>query len=145
MAHKRFADEVRSQVQEAIDAGASALIDPSLFTRDDGSDAYLAPQILINVDHTMRIMIDESFGPVVGIMKVSGDEDAIELMNDSEFGLTVSIWTKDTQAARDIGRQIETGTVFMNRCDYLDPALCWTGCKSTGRGGHPCPCWVMTA
>lgn len=134
MAHKRFADEVRGQISEALEAGATALIDPALFPRDTGEDAYLAPQILVGVDHTMRVMLDESFGPVVGIMKVASDEEAIALMNDSEFGLTASIWTKDAQVAADIGGQIETGTVFMNRCDYLDPALCWTGCKSTGRG-----------
>ncbi|MBL4725478.1 MAG: aldehyde dehydrogenase family protein, partial [Rhizobiaceae bacterium] len=134
MAHLRFATEVRAQIKEAIDAGAKALIDPALFPRDNGTDAYLAPQILVDVDHSMRVMRDESFGPVVGIMKVSSDEEAIELMNDSNFGLTASIWTKDTQAVADIGRQIQTGTVFMNRCDYLDPALCWTGCKDTGRG-----------
>lgn len=134
MAHLRFATEVRAQIKEAIDAGAKALIDPALFPRDNGTDAYLAPQILVDVDHSMRVMRDESFGPVVGIMKVSSDEEAIELMNDSNFGLTASIWTKDTQAAADIGRQIQTGTIFMNRCDYLDPALCWTGCKDTGRG-----------
>jgi acyl-CoA reductase-like NAD-dependent aldehyde dehydrogenase len=134
MAHQRFADEVRSQISEAVGDGATALIDSSLFARDTGEDAYLAPQILVNVDHSMRVMKDESFGPVVGIMKVSGDEQAIELMNDSEFGLTASLWTNDAQAAATIGRQIKTGTIFMNRCDYLDPALCWTGCKSTGRG-----------
>ena len=134
MAHKRFADEVRAQIAEAISDGATALIDSSLFARDKGDDAYLAPQILINVDHSMRVMRDESFGPVVGIMKVSGDEEAIELMNDSEFGLTAAIWTRDVEAAQVIGRQINTGTIFMNRCDYLDPSLCWTGCKSTGRG-----------
>jgi acyl-CoA reductase-like NAD-dependent aldehyde dehydrogenase len=82
----------------------------------------------------MRVMRDESFGPVVGIMPVKDDEEAIRLMNDSRFGLTASIWTKDAQAAEAIGDRIETGTVFMNRCDYLDPALCWTGCKDTGRG-----------
>jgi acyl-CoA reductase-like NAD-dependent aldehyde dehydrogenase len=134
MAHKRFADEVRAQISEAIEQGARPLIDPALFTRDNGKDAYLAPQILVDVDHSMRVMMDESFGPVVGIMKVSGDEEAIKLMNDSEFGLTASIWSKDAEAVQKIGRQIETGTIFMNRCDYLDPALCWTGCKSTGRG-----------
>lgn len=134
MANKRFAAVVRAQVAEAVAAGAKPLIDPSLFPADDGG-AYLAPQILINVDHSMRVMTKESFGPVVGIMKVSGDAEAISLMNDSPYGLTCSIWTKDVDAAASIGAQIETGTVFMNRCDYLDPALCWTGCKDTGRGG----------
>lgn len=134
MAQKRFADEVRAQISEALAAGATSVIDRTKFTRDNGEDAYLAPEILVNVDHSMRVMRDESFGPVVGIMKVSSDTEAIALMNDSEFGLTASIWTQDAEAAAEIGRQIETGTIFMNRCDYLDPALCWTGCKDTGRG-----------
>ena len=133
MAHVRFARIVREQVAEAVAAGAKPLIDPALFPADDGG-AYLAPQILVNVDHSMRVMTEESFGPVVGIMKVSGDEEAIALMNDCHYGLTASIWTADTEAAAEIGARIETGTVFMNRCDYLDPALCWTGCKDTGRG-----------
>jgi acyl-CoA reductase-like NAD-dependent aldehyde dehydrogenase len=134
MAHKRFAEEVRAQTNEAIAAGAKPLIDPALFPEDDGG-AYLMPQILVDVDHSMRVMRDESFGPVVGIMKVKDDDEAIKLMNDSEFGLTASLWTKDIERAKRIGDQIETGTVFMNRADYLDPALCWTGCKNTGRGG----------
>jgi len=134
MAHVRFADEVRAQTKEAIVAGAKPLIDPALFPQDDGG-AYLMPQILVDVDHSMRVMRDESFGPVVGIMKVKDDAEAIKLMNDSEFGLTASLWTKDVARAQAVGDQIETGTVFMNRCDYLDPALCWTGCKNTGKGG----------
>lgn len=134
MAHLRFADEVRAQISEAVAAGATALIDPALFPKDTGDTAYLAPQILVDVDHSMRVMRDESFGPVVGIMKVSSDAEATRLMNDSVFGLTASIWTADAEAAETIGRGIDTGTIFMNRCDYLDPALCWTGCKETGRG-----------
>lgn len=134
MANKRFAAVVRAQIAEAIAAGAKPLIDPKLFPEDDGG-AYLAPQILVNVDHSMRVMMEESFGPVVGIMKVKDDAEAIRLMNDSPYGLTASIWTQDYETAQAIGRQIETGTVFMNRADYLDPALCWTGCKDTGRGG----------
>ena len=134
MAHKRFAAEVRAQTQEAIQAGARPLIDPALFPQDDGG-AYLMPQILVDVTHEMRVMRDESFGPVVGIMKVKDDAEAIALMNDSEFGLTASLWTQDVARAAALGAQIETGTVFMNRADYLDPGLCWTGCKNTGRGG----------
>ncbi|MBC2837023.1 aldehyde dehydrogenase family protein [Paragemmobacter straminiformis] len=134
MANKRFAAVVRGQVAEAIAAGAKPLIDPANFPADDGG-AYLAPQILVNVDHSMRVMTEESFGPVVGIMKVKDDEEAIRLMNDSPYGLTASIWTNDYDTAAAIGARIETGTVFMNRADYLDPALCWTGCKDTGRGG----------
>ncbi|MGL4309264.1 MAG: aldehyde dehydrogenase family protein, partial [Paracoccaceae bacterium] len=133
MANRRFAATVRAQIAEAVAAGAKPLIDPALFSADDGG-AYLAPQVLVNVDHSMRVMTEESFGPVVGIMKVRDDEEAIRLMNDSPYGLTASIWTQDYDTAAAIGRRIETGTVFMNRADYLDPALCWTGCKDTGRG-----------
>lgn len=134
MANKRFAKVVRDQIAEAVAAGAKPLIDPANFPADDGG-AYLAPQVLVNVDHSMRVMMEESFGPVVGIMKVKDDADAIRLMNDSPYGLTASIWTEDYDTAAAIGAQIETGTIFMNRADYLDPALCWTGCKDTGRGG----------
>jgi len=134
MAHRRFADEVRAQTREAVAKGARGLISSKHFKTDDGG-TYLAPQILVDVDHTQRVMRDESFGPVVGIMKVKDDDEAVQLMNDSDFGLTASLWTADTDRAATIGRRIETGTVFMNRCDYLDPALCWTGCKDTGKGG----------
>ncbi len=134
MANKRFAKVVREQIAEAVAQGAKPLIDPALFPADDGG-AYLAPQILVNVDHSMRVMMEESFGPVVGIMKVKDDAEALRLMNDSPYGLTASIWTQDYDTAAKLGEQVETGTVFMNRADYLDPALCWTGCKDTGRGG----------
>jgi len=134
MAHKRFADEARAQVAEAIADGATALIDQALFPEDDGG-AYLAPQILTHVTHDMRVMRDETFAPVVGIVKVSDDEEAIKLMNDSDFGLTASLWTQDAERAAAIGARLQTGTVFMNRADYVDPGLCWTGCKGTGRGG----------
>ncbi len=133
MAHVRFADEVRAQTAEAINDGAKAHIHPAHFPKDSG--AYLMPQILTNVTHDMRVMREESFGPVVGIMSVKTDAEAIRLMNDSNFGLTASLWTQDPARAEHIADQIETGTVFMNRADYLDPALCWTGCKDTGRGG----------
>ena len=133
MAHIRFANEVRAQTQEAIKDGAKAHIDPCLFPMDGG--AYLMPQILTDVTHDMRIMREESFGPVVGIMSVKNDKEAIKLMNDSNFGLTASLWTEDINRAEAIADRIDTGTAFMNRADYLDPALCWTGCKDTGRGG----------
>ena len=134
MAHKRFADEARAQVAEAIADGATPMIDASLFPEDDGG-AYMAPQILTDVTQDMRVMGDETFGPVVGIMKVKDDEEAIHLMNDSDFGLTASLWTQDVDRATAIGARLQTGTVFMNRADYVDPGLCWTGCKGTGRGG----------
>jgi acyl-CoA reductase-like NAD-dependent aldehyde dehydrogenase len=125
---------VRKQVASAVRAGARAHIDPKSFPRDKRGTPYMAPQVLTSVTHRMSVMMDESFGPVVGIMKVSGDEEALELMNDSPYGLTAAIWTQDVDAARAIGDEIQTGTVFMNRCDYLDPALTWTGVKDTGRG-----------
>lgn len=134
MANKRFAKVVREQIADAVSKGAKTLVDPKLFPQDDGG-AYLMPQILINVDHSMAFMKDETFGPAVGIMKVKSDEEALSLMNDSPYGLTASLWTKDPERAARIGRDIETGTVFMNRADYLDPALCWTGVKETGKGG----------
>ncbi len=133
MANIRFARLVRDQIAEAVAMGATPLIDPKLFPTDDGG-AYLAPQILTNVTHAMRVMREESFGPVVGIMSVKDDAEALALMNDSPYGLTASLWTKDSDRAARIGRQIDTGTVFQNRADYIDPAVCWTGCKDTGRG-----------
>ncbi|HFQ15319.1 MAG TPA: aldehyde dehydrogenase family protein [Rhodobacteraceae bacterium] len=132
MASTRFADEVRAQINDAVAHGAVAHVAP--FPEDDGG-AYLTPQILTNVNHSMRVMREESFGPVVGIMPVRDDDEAVRLMNDSEYGLTASIWTRDAEAAEALGARIETGTVFMNRADYVDPGLCWTGCKLTGKGG----------
>jgi len=133
MAQVRSADAVRAQTAEAIAAGATAHIDPAGFLQDGG--AYLMPQILTGVTHDMRVMREESFGPVVGIMPVKDDAEATALMNDSDYGLTASLWTQDAARAEAIADRIETGTVFMNRADYLDPGLCWTGCKDTGRGG----------
>ncbi len=131
MANIRFADLARRQIADAVAKGATAHIET--FAEDDGG-TYLTPQILTDVTHDMEVMREETFGPVVGIMSVRDDDEAIRLMNDSRFGLTCSIWTADTARADEIGHRVETGTVFMNRCDYLDPGLCWTGCKDTGRG-----------
>ena len=128
------ADFARAQVDEAVAAGARALIDPSNFPGNEPGTPYFAPQVLVDVDHSMRVMTEETFGPVMGVMKVSGDQQAIELMNDSEFGLTAAIFTQDEAAAIEIGDCVNTGTWFMNRCDYLDPALAWTGVKNSGRG-----------
>jgi acyl-CoA reductase-like NAD-dependent aldehyde dehydrogenase len=134
MARARDADFVREEIAKAVAQGAKPLIDSAHFQADEPGTAYLAPQVLVDVDHSMSVMRDESFGPVVGIMPVTSDEQAIELMNDSPFGLTASIWTSDEERAVRIGNQVETGTLFMNRCDYLDPALAWTGVKETGKG-----------
>ena len=134
MAATRFADIVRGHCAEAVGKSARPLVDPSRFSADRPGTAYLAPQVLIDVDHTMRVMTEESFGPIVGIMKVQSDDEALRLMNDSPYGLTASIWTQDVQAAERIGDGVMTGTLFMNRCDYIDPELAWTGVKDTGRG-----------
>lgn len=128
------ADAVRAQIAAALAAGARQVVDLSGFGSDRPGSPYLAPQILVDVDHAMDVMREESFGPVVGIMAVDSDDEAIRLMNDSPYGLSASIWTADLDAARAIGSELETGTVFMNRADHLDPALAWTGVKDTGRG-----------
>ncbi len=133
MARGSFADNVRGQVEEALRKGAKPLVNMKV-DGDKAGSPYLAPEVLVNVNHQMAVMREESFGPVVGIMKVRGDDEAITLMNDSPYGLTASIWTRDIERAAELGDRVETGTVYMNRCDYVDPYLVWTGVKDTGRG-----------
>ena len=128
------AASVRAQVHDAVARGARQLIDQASFAASVPGTAYLAPQVLVDVDHSMPIMREETFGPAVGIMKVASDEEALRLMNDSDFGLTAAIFSTDTARAEALGDALETGTVFLNRCDYLDPALAWTGVKNSGRG-----------
>lgn len=128
------ADAIRAQVADAVRRGARQLVDESRFPESRAGTPYLAPQVLVDVDHSMPIMRDETFGPAVGIMRVASDEEAIRLMNDSDYGLTAAIYTRSADAAEAIGDRLETGTVFLNRCDYLDPALAWTGVKNSGRG-----------
>jgi acyl-CoA reductase-like NAD-dependent aldehyde dehydrogenase len=128
------ADAVRSQVQEAVAGGARQLIAESAFGASKPGTPYLAPQVLVGVDHSMAIMRQETFGPAVGIMRVESDDEAVRLMNDSDFGLTAAIYSTDVERAERLGDALETGTVFLNRCDYLDPALAWTGVKNSGRG-----------
>ncbi|MCB9453112.1 MAG: aldehyde dehydrogenase family protein [Anaerolineaceae bacterium] len=134
MVRTSAADVVRQHIAQAVQKGAKALIDPALFPANQDGTPYLAPQILVDVDHSMDVMMEESFGPVVGIMKVKDDDEAIALMNDSLYGLTASIWTQDVDQAIHIGDNVNTGTWYMNRCDYLDPELAWTGVKDSGRG-----------
>lgn len=134
MARGSFADHVRQQTEEAVRGGATRHLN-TRHARDEAGSPWLAPEVLTGVNHQMSVMREESFGPVVGIMKVTDDDEAITLMNDSPYGLTASIWTRDIDAAAQIGAEVETGTVFANRCDYLDPALVWTGVKDTGKGG----------
>ncbi len=128
------AETIRKQIGVSVSAGATPIIEESEFAASEAGTPYLAPQILIDVDHSMPVMKEEIFGPVAGIMRVDSDEEAVALMNDTVFGLTAAIWTADEEAALSIGDRIETGTWFMNRCDYLDPALAWVGVKDSGRG-----------
>ena len=134
LARASHASWVRGEIDAALASGAKAWIPERLFPASQAGTAYLAPQVLTEVDHRMRIMRDETFGPVVGIMPVRDDEEAIGLMNDSPYGLTASVWTQDPEAALAIGQRLETGTFFMNRCDWLEPSLAWTGVKNSGRG-----------
>ena len=134
MVRRSAADFVRAQIAEAVAQGAKSLVDEAAFPASKVGTAYLSPHVLVDVNHDMRVMREESFGPVVGIMAVQDDDEAIRLMNDSDFGLTASIWTQDAIVAEALAGKIATGTVFMNRCDYLDPALAWTGVKDTGHG-----------
>ncbi len=134
MVRTRNAELVREHIAEALERGATPLLEPAAFPAARAGTPYLAPQLLVNVTHDMRVMREETFGPVAGIMKVSGDAEAVKLMNDSPYGLTASIWTRDAGAATAIGEQLHTGTCFMNRCDYPDPTLAWTGVGDSGRG-----------
>jgi acyl-CoA reductase-like NAD-dependent aldehyde dehydrogenase len=128
------ARQIRAQLAANIAAGARVAIDEREFPASKPDTPYLAPQILLDVNHSMPVMREEIFGPVVGIMPVAGDDEAVQLMNDNRFGLTAAVWTADADAAIAIGARVETGTWFMNRCDYLDPALAWVGVKDSGRG-----------
>lgn len=128
------ANTIREQLKAAIASGAKSLIDPKLFAMDDGQSTYLAPQVLIDCPQASHFMQQETFGPCVGILPVKSDDEAIRCINDSAYGLTASVWTQDLEIAESLGKQVQVGTWFMNRCDYLDPGLAWTGVKDTGRG-----------
>jgi acyl-CoA reductase-like NAD-dependent aldehyde dehydrogenase len=128
------AEHIRKQIASSVSHGARAAIDERQFPASRAGSAYLAPQLLLDVNHGMSVMREEIFGPVAGVMKVGGDDEAVRLMNDSDFGLTAAVWTRDVEAARALGERVQTGTWFMNRCDYLDPALAWVGVKDSGRG-----------
>ncbi len=134
MVNTKSAQFVRDQISAAITKGAQAVVSEREFAASQKDSPYLGPTVLLDVDHSMSVMRDESFGPVIGIMKVAGDQEAVALMNDSPYGLTACLWTKDIERAQALGNLIETGTCFMNRCDYLDPSLVWTGVKNTGSG-----------
>ena len=126
---------IQEHVQDALSKGAiDATPDNQSFASPPSEGNYVKPTLLINVSHEMDIMNEETFGPVIPVMKVGSDEEAIRLMNDSEFGLTASIWTKDVAKGEELADLVEAGTVFVNRCDYPSPDLAWTGWKNSGKG-----------
>jgi acyl-CoA reductase-like NAD-dependent aldehyde dehydrogenase len=130
------------QVAEARDKGARILCGGNP-TSLDGKGRFFEPTLLTEVDHGMGVMQSESFGPLLPIMLVDSDEQAIELMNDSDLGLTASLWTSDRDRAARMARRLEVGTVYMNQCDLLDPALPWTGVKDSGKGSTLSPLGLM--
>jgi acyl-CoA reductase-like NAD-dependent aldehyde dehydrogenase len=119
------------QVGQAVDRGAKVLTGGR---RRPGRGYYFQPTVLVDVDHTMSVMMQESFGPVIGIMPVDSEDEAVRLMNDSPYGLTASIWTEDIARGEVLAHRTHAGTVYVNRCDYLDPELAWVGIKDSGHG-----------
>lgn len=128
------ADAIRAQVRASVQAGARPVIDERAFALSIPGTPYLAPQLLLDAPPGSVVMREEIFGPVAGVMPVQSDEQAVALMNDNAYGLTAAVWTSDAAAGAALGDAVQTGTWFMNRCDYLDPALAWVGVKDSGRG-----------
>ncbi|KAJ3548270.1 hypothetical protein NM208_g1085 [Fusarium decemcellulare] len=126
---------ILAQLHDALSKGAvDATPENATFRSAPPNGNYVAPFLLTNVTHDMTIMKEETFGPAIPVMKVSGDDEAIKLMNDTDYGLTASVWTKDVGRGEEIIEQLDAGTVFVNRCDYPNPDLAWTGWKKSGLG-----------
>jgi acyl-CoA reductase-like NAD-dependent aldehyde dehydrogenase len=132
--NRAAAGRITEQRDSALRAGAIQVSDDGAFGSENATGCYLPPRVLTKVDHSMSLMTEETFGPLIGIMAYEGEEQAIQLVNDSRYGLTTSIWTQDREGAVRIGDQLEVGTVYMNRCDAVDPALPWIGVKDSGLG-----------
>lgn len=132
---KAAAERIQSHIDDAVKKGAkNATPENKTFSSPPKDGNYIPPTLLTNVTHDMLVMRDETFGPVIPVMTVSSDEDAIEKMNDSQFGLTASIWTKDAAKGDALVDEVEAGTVFVNRCDFPSPDLAWVGWKDSGKG-----------
>uniref|UniRef100_L2GEN6 aldehyde dehydrogenase (NAD(+)) n=1 Tax=Colletotrichum fructicola (strain Nara gc5) TaxID=1213859 RepID=L2GEN6_COLFN len=132
---KRSKETIEAHVQDAVAKGAKdATPENESFANPPPKGNFVKPTLLTGVDHSMTVMTEETFGPVIPVMRVKNDDEAVKLMNDSEFGLTASIWTKDTDRGYAIADQVEAGTVFVNRCDFPSPDLAWTGWKNSGKG-----------
>jgi len=132
---KAAAKRIQEHVDEAVKKGAKNVTpENETFSNPPKDGNYFVPTVLTNVTHDMAVMREETFGPVVPIMSVASDEEAIEKMNDCQFGLTASVWTKDAAKGDELADEIEAGTVFVNRCDYPAPDLAWVGWKDSGKG-----------
>ncbi|KAL1899259.1 hypothetical protein Cpir12675_001543 [Ceratocystis pirilliformis] len=126
---------IEAHIKDALAKGAvDATPANTSFGNPPVAGNYVKPTLLTGVTHDMAVMTEETFGPVIPIMKVANDEEAVRLMNDSDFGLTASIWTADVSHGHKLADDIEAGTVFVNRCDYPSPDLAWTGWKNSGKG-----------
>jgi len=131
LAQRKAVEFMEFQVREAVSRGARVLTGGR---RLPGPGYYFQPTVLVEVDHSMSVMREESFGPIIGIMPVASEEEAVRLMNDSPYGLTASIWTEDLERGERLAHRVHAGTVYVNRCDYLDPELAWVGIKDSGHG-----------
>ena len=127
---------LESQVAEAVAKGARIVSGSGTAISDplSGTGRFFSPTLVADCTNEMAIMQEESFGPLLGVMAVDGDDEALKCMNDSAFGLTASIFTEDGERAARMAPALECGTVFQNRCDYLDPELAWGGVKNSGTG-----------
>lgn len=132
---KAAKQRVQQHIDDAVSKGAKdATPSNDTFSSPPSDGNYVKPTLLTGCNHNMAVMQDETFGPVIPVQPVSSDAEAIDLMNDSQFGLTASIWTKDTAKGHELAQDVEAGTVFVNRADYPSPDLAWTGWKDSGKG-----------
>jgi acyl-CoA reductase-like NAD-dependent aldehyde dehydrogenase len=132
----RAKESVLAQIQDAVHKGATnvKIEGNASFANVPTQGNFVVPTLLTEVTHDMDVMRHETFGPVVPVMKVRSDDEAVQLMNDSNFGLTATVWTRDVPRGEELAEQLQAGTVFVNRADYPAPDLAWTGWKESGKG-----------